>query len=104
MRDDAGITYPRAEPSAARLQAKGAGGLTVSEVWSNKEFVSDGAMSQLGFGKLCEELGLEEMSFESVRLSAPAPRAASCWQNLAPRREPPSRPSSARRQRAPLYP
>ena len=80
MRDDTGIAYPRAEPSAARSQAKGAGGLTVSEVWSNKEYVSDGAMSQLGFGKLCEELGLEEMSFESVRLSAPAQRAASCWQ------------------------
>ena len=52
-----------------RAQAKGAGGLTVAEVWSNKEYVSNGAMSQIGFGKLCEELGLEEMSFEAVRCS-----------------------------------
>jgi len=61
-------TSPAVEPPATSSKAKGSSGLSVADVWSSKEYVDKGAMSQEGFAKLCEALGLEEMSFESVYL------------------------------------
>jgi len=41
---------------------------SASDVWSNKDYVEQGVMTQSGFSNLCGCLGIEEMSFEACYL------------------------------------
>ena len=46
----------------------GKGLKSVSDVWSSKEYVSDGRMGQEGFGALADALGIEHMTCEALYL------------------------------------
>jgi len=57
-----------AETSSPVTQAAAPKAMSVASVWSNSQYVEDGAMKQEGFAHFCSTLGIEELSFDACYL------------------------------------